>query len=358
MNRLLKLSADLWATLSGTGGNQTQRMFEPSPRDVVADSEMAGTRKLHTMPSCNRLNLGSHSLAPPRSTEAHVAKAPAPHELCEGENSSEQSTRRRHRTNSQISVNELGRGMDRPNRHWPGLDQLDQRGRKRRMTPCFQEVNLRKKCPRLNSNQNFPLAHKGKLRTTAEVGLCTKHCGPVRKEKYCHRQQAKLTPISAAGALIRAQRMEQGWTQLALADVAGVSRKFLIDLESGYDNAKICKTIAVLAALELFLSTTTPIPRGSQRIPESRAVTLPRNPRLTEPQWSAALAGITNYTANRLDQPAPALTTHIQPLKEAWMPAESYRTGREPMKQLTRSETPHELAAMNILIRERSLTTA
>lgn len=40
------------------------------------------------------------------------------------------------------------------------------------------------------------------------------------------------------------------------------------------------------------------------------------------------------------------------------MPAESYRSIREPMKQLTMSETPPELAAMNDFIRERSLATA
>lgn len=40
------------------------------------------------------------------------------------------------------------------------------------------------------------------------------------------------------------------------------------------------------------------------------------------------------------------------------MPAESYRSIREPLKQLTGSETPSELAAMNFLIRERSLIPA
>lgn len=40
------------------------------------------------------------------------------------------------------------------------------------------------------------------------------------------------------------------------------------------------------------------------------------------------------------------------------MPAESYRSIREPMKQLIMPETPPELAAMNVFIRERSLATA
>jgi len=50
-------------------------------------------------------------------------------------------------------------------------------------------------------------------------------------------------------------------------------------------------------------------------------------------------------------------TRRINPLDEAWMPAESYRAVGEPMKQLTMSETPPELAAVNDFIRERSLAT-
>ncbi|MFC8304847.1 helix-turn-helix transcriptional regulator [Specibacter sp. NPDC057265] len=202
--------------------------------------------------------------------------------------------------------------------------------------------------------------------------------------------ECNIDTPAEAGALIRAQRTEQGWTQLALADAAGVSRKFLIDLESGHDRAELGKTMAVLAALGLSLSTTTPIPRGREHDPERRdyAATftdliakkdfefaikmladyasaslkagrplLQRSPQLKDLRWSAALAGITNYTAHLLDQPAPDWTRHIQPLNEAWMPAESYRTVREPMKQLTQSETPHELAVMNVFIRERSLAT-
>ena len=203
--------------------------------------------------------------------------------------------------------------------------------------------------------------------------------------------QRTIDTPAAAGALIRRQRMNQGLTQQALADAAGVSRKFLIDLESGHERAELGKTMAVLAALGLSLATATPIPRGSDHDPERRdyAATfahllatndfefaikmladyasasikagrplLQRSPQLKDPQWSAALAGITNYTAHRLNQTAPDWTRRIKPLKEAWMPAESYRNIREPMKQLTQSETPHELAVMNVFIRERSLGTA
>lgn len=39
---------------------------------------------------------------------------------------------------------------------------------------------------------------------------------------------------------------------------------------------------------------------------------LQRNPQLKDPHWSAALAGITNYTAHRLGQPAPAWTRRVK----------------------------------------------
>lgn len=203
--------------------------------------------------------------------------------------------------------------------------------------------------------------------------------------------ESTIETPAAAGAIIRARRIARGLSQQTLADTAGVSRKFLIDLEAGHDRAELGKTLAVLAALGLTLAATDPVPRGSDFDPARRdyATTfkrliaerdfefaikmladyanasltagrplLQRSPLLRDPHWSAALAGITNYTAHRLRQPAPSWTRRIKPLDEAWMPAQSYRTIREPMKKLTMSETPHELAALNVFIRERSLATA
>lgn len=203
--------------------------------------------------------------------------------------------------------------------------------------------------------------------------------------------ESTIETPAAAGAFIRAHRTARGLSQRTLADMAGVSRKFLIDLEAGHDRAELGKTLAVMAALGLSLAATDPIPRDSEYDPARRdyAATftrliaerdfefaikmladyatasltagtplLQRSPRLKDPRWSAALAGITNYTAHRLGQAAPPWTRRIKPLDEAWMPAQSYRTIREPMKKLTMSETPQELADLNVFIRERSLATA
>ncbi|MCP8999462.1 helix-turn-helix domain-containing protein [Pseudarthrobacter sp. RMG13] len=203
--------------------------------------------------------------------------------------------------------------------------------------------------------------------------------------------ESTIETPAAAGAIIRARRTAKGLSQQTLANMAGVSRKFLIDLESGHDRAELGKTLAVMSALGLSLAATDPIPRGCDFDPARRdyATTftrliaerdfefaikmladyatasltagtplLQRSPRLKDPHWSAALAGITNYTARRLGQAAPTWTRRIKPLDAAWMPAESYRTIGEPMKQLTRAETPPELAALNVFMRERSLATA
>ena len=203
--------------------------------------------------------------------------------------------------------------------------------------------------------------------------------------------ESTIETPAAAGAIIRARRTARGLSQQALADMAVVSRKFLIDLEAGHDRAELGKTLAVMATLGLTLAATDPIPHGSDFDPARRdyAATftrliaerdfefaikmladyataslsagrplLQRSPRLKDRHWTAALAGITNFTAHRLGQRAPVWTHRIKPLEEAWMPALSYRTIREPMQQLTISETPNEIAALNVLIRERSLATA
>ncbi|MEW1821670.1 type II toxin-antitoxin system Y4mF family antitoxin [Arthrobacter sp. NPDC080031] len=202
---------------------------------------------------------------------------------------------------------------------------------------------------------------------------------------------ASIDTPAAAGAIIRARRQERGLSQQSLAESAGVSRKFIVDLEAGHERAELGKTMAVLHTLGLSLTASAPMPRGSDYDPARRDYAetftqligardfefaikmladyataslkagrplLQRSPRLKDPHWSAALAGITNYTAHRLGQPAPSWTRRVKALNEAWMPAESYRTVREPMKKLTMSETPAELAALNVFIRERSLATA
>jgi len=168
---------------------------------------------------------------------------------------------------------------------------------------------------------------------------------------------------AAAGAIIRARRRERGLSQQLLAEASGVSRKFIIELEAGHERAELGKTIAVIHTLGLSLTAADPIPCGSDYDPGRRDYAgtftqligsrdfefaikmlaeyataslkagrplLQRSPRLNEPYWSAALAGITNYTARRLGQPNPSWTRRIKPLTDPWLPAESYAPSGNP----------------------------
>ncbi len=89
--------------------------------------------------------------------------------------------------------------------------------------------------------------------------------------------EIRINTPATAGALIRHQRLNQGWTQQALAGTAGVSRKFLIDLESGHDRAELGKTMAVLAALGLSLTTATLLPPTAVNTIPNGATTQPRS---------------------------------------------------------------------------------
>lgn len=55
--------------------------------------------------------------------------------------------------------------------------------------------------------------------------------------------------VARLGAFVRSQRKERGLTQLDLCELAGVSDRFLRELEHGKTSAEVGKVIAVLAVL-------------------------------------------------------------------------------------------------------------
>lgn len=55
------------------------------------------------------------------------------------------------------------------------------------------------------------------------------------------------------GELVRETRKEQGLTQLDLAGLAGLSNRFIIDLEHGKETLQMQKALDVLALLGLEL---------------------------------------------------------------------------------------------------------
>ncbi len=66
-----------------------------------------------------------------------------------------------------------------------------------------------------------------------------------------------MTPTDI-GNTIRAERKAQGLRQNELAAAADVGVRFLIELEAGKETAQLGKTLAVLAALGIDVSLTSP----------------------------------------------------------------------------------------------------
>lgn len=58
-----------------------------------------------------------------------------------------------------------------------------------------------------------------------------------------------ITDSASLGAAVRRVRREQRLTQEELALVAGVGRRFIVDLESGKPTARLGETLAVIRAL-------------------------------------------------------------------------------------------------------------
>lgn len=75
-----------------------------------------------------------------------------------------------------------------------------------------------------------------------------------------------LRTVGELGALARAARRALGWTQEQAAREAGVSRQFIIALESGrHPNAELWRVLAVLSAVGVTLSGSV----GDERVSRS-----------------------------------------------------------------------------------------
>lgn len=67
---------------------------------------------------------------------------------------------------------------------------------------------------------------------------------------------AKLGSTMELGKLVRKTRKAQGLTQLDVAGLAGLSNRFVIDLERGKETLQIQKVFDVLALLGLELTVS------------------------------------------------------------------------------------------------------
>lgn len=74
----------------------------------------------------------------------------------------------------------------------------------------------------------------------------------------------KVTTAADIGRLVRAARTRRAMTQTDLAAAAGVSRRWLVDLEAGKPRAELELVLTVLAVLGVGLYTDAPeLPRSA-----------------------------------------------------------------------------------------------
>ncbi len=69
--------------------------------------------------------------------------------------------------------------------------------------------------------------------------------------------QSKVTRVADLGTLIRNVRSERALSQQALADLAGVGRRFLSELENGKETSEIGLVLRVTSALGIDLTART-----------------------------------------------------------------------------------------------------
>ncbi|MDC8012470.1 helix-turn-helix transcriptional regulator [Tahibacter soli] len=87
---------------------------------------------------------------------------------------------------------------------------------------------------------------------------------------------AALVTTRDIGLAIRRRRKELGWDQARLAQAAGTSRQWIVDIEQGKPRAELERVLRTLAALDLSL-TVEAHETPARPAPSSRTIT-PRPP--------------------------------------------------------------------------------
>lgn len=183
---------------------------------------------------------------------------------------------------------------------------------------------------------------------------------------------------------IRTQRGVLGLTQAALASSVGVSRKFIVELESGKETVALGLVLRVLRRLgfeEPGLRTTNDLGAeiardfqqtlqekdyeyalrlvseySTQSLEQGRPL-LDQSPELEDPKYQVALAAVTRWIAGQTQTSIPRWAADIaRPTEPVFLSEKLYPVG-ERMKEVIRAETPVELQELNVWIRQRSLGT-
>lgn len=197
---------------------------------------------------------------------------------------------------------------------------------------------------------------------------------------WCHTCAMDMN-VEAVGRVLRERRKAQGFTQQSLADTIGASRKFIVDLEAGKDGASFGLALKVMQALNLDIAAHDTETRefaedfartiregdfhfairlmgeyASASLSAGRAL-MPVAPTLDDDAYRAALGAVTRWVAAKTHTLTPGWALRSKASSEPVFLAEKLHPVSERMKELIRGETPSEIAALNVWIRERDLAT-
>jgi transcriptional regulator with XRE-family HTH domain len=186
------------------------------------------------------------------------------------------------------------------------------------------------------------------------------------------------------GRELRARRESLGYSQLAVAQCIGTSRKFIVELEAGKDNVSLALTLKALAALGFDGPTLRTEAVPTTRFQEAFENTLSERdyefalrllgeyatasleagralmataPRIRDKDYATALGAITRWLASKTHTPIPGWAQRIKRSDHPVFLAEKLHPVSDRMKQLTKSDTPPEIGDLNVWIRERDLAT-
>lgn len=187
------------------------------------------------------------------------------------------------------------------------------------------------------------------------------------------------------GGRIRDRRKAYGYTQQALADAIGVSRKFVVELESGKETASLGLTLRALEELGFDAPGSTMMgtqgeefAKGFEKTLEvgdqefalrligdyasaslrTRHALMFTAPRIKDQEYLTAIGAITIWVSRKTGIPAPAWTRSLQASATPVFLSEKLYPVGDRMKELIRTQTPPEMEALNVWIRERDLHTA
>ncbi|MEE1621645.1 helix-turn-helix domain-containing protein [Zafaria sp. J156] len=185
----------------------------------------------------------------------------------------------------------------------------------------------------------------------------------------------------ALGRTVRERRKTHGYTQQDLAEAIGASRKFIVDLEAGKDGASLGLVLKAMRVLGLEITANETSARefadeyartvregdyhfairllgeyASASLSAGR-VLMPLAPIVDDDGYRTALEAVTRWVAAKTRTPVPRWAKRAKESSEPVYLAEKLHPVSDRMKDLIRRETPSEIAAMNVWIRERDLAT-